>query len=195
MFHPARPGKTGPQNAAGMSDLTGPLHSERLSGTGAGAKAPKGRSGESVMNRTLLIAMSVAIGVLVWSGRAVAHHGDADRYNQEVVTVSGTVVDVQMVNPHARIVFDAEENGKPVRWQAELGGPQQLIKQFGWTPSTIKAGMKLTFIGRRLKSGAPYLNLTERANIVATDTGKEIYRTANFGEKAPEGPKGTVANP
>jgi hypothetical protein len=147
------------------------------------------------MNRTLLIAMSVTIGVLVWSSRAVAHHGDADRYNQEVVTVSGTVVDVQMVNPHARIVFDAEENGKTVRWQAELGGPQQLIKQFGWTPSTIKAGMKLTFIGRRLKSGAPYLNLTERANIVATDTGKEIYRTANFGEKAPEGPKGTVANP
>jgi len=63
------------------------------------------------MNRTLLIAMSVTIGVLVWSSRAVAHHGDADRYNQEVVTVSGTVVDVQMVNPHARIVFDAVENG------------------------------------------------------------------------------------
>jgi hypothetical protein len=55
--------------------------------------------------------------------------------------------------------------------------------------------MKLTFIGRRLKSGAPYLNLTERANIVSVDTGKEIYRTANFGEKAPEGPKGTVGNP
>lgn len=147
------------------------------------------------MNRTLLIAMSVTIGILVGSGRAAAHHGDADRYNQEVVTVSGTVVDVQMVNPHARIVFDAVENGKTVRWQAELGGPQQLIKQFGWTPSTIKAGMKLTFIGRRLKSGAPYLNLTERANIVATDSGKEIYRTQNFGEPAPEGPKGTVANP
>jgi hypothetical protein len=147
------------------------------------------------MNRTLLIAMSVTIGVLFWSSQAGAHHGDADRYNQEVVTVSGTVVDVQMVNPHARIVFDAVEGGKTVRWQAELGGPQQLIKQFGWTPSTIKPGMKLTFIGRRLKSGAPYLNLTERANIVSVDTGKEIYRTANFGEKAPEGPKGTVGNP
>jgi hypothetical protein len=121
-----------------------------------------------------------------------AHHGDVDRYNQEVITVTGTVVDVQMVNPHARIVFDAMENGKAVRWQAELGGPQQLIKQFGWTPSTIKAGMKLTMIGRRLKSGAPYLNLTERANIVNADTGKEIYRTPNFGEPAPTGPKGTL---
>jgi hypothetical protein len=147
------------------------------------------------MNRTLLIAMSVTVGIFVWSSRAGAHHGDADRYNQEVVTVTGTVVDVQMVNPHARIVMDVVEDGKTVRWQAELGGPQQLIKQFGWTPSTVKPGMKLTMIGRRLRSGSPYLNLTERANIVATDSGKEIYRTQNFGEAAPQGPKGTVANP
>lgn len=147
------------------------------------------------MNRTLLIAMSVTVGIFVWSSRAGAHHGDADRYNQEVITVTGTVVDVQMVNPHARIVMDVVEDGKTVRWQAELGGPQQLIKQFGWTPSTVKAGMKLTMIGRRLRSGSPYLNLTERANIVATESGKEIYRTQNFGEAAPQGPKGTVANP
>lgn len=147
------------------------------------------------MNRMLLVVMSVTIGVFVWSSRAGAHHGDADRYNPEVVTVTGTVVDVQMVNPHARIVMDVVENGKTVRWQAELGGPQQLIKQFGWTPSTVKAGMKLTMIGRRLRSGSPYLNLTERANIVATDSGKEIYRTANFGEAAPPGEKGTGGNP
>ena len=139
--------------------------------------------------------MSVTVGIFVWSSRAGAHHGDADRYSQEVITVTGTVVDVQMVNPHARIVMDVVEDGKTVRWQAELGGPQQLIKQFGWTPSTVKAGMKLTMVGRRLRSGSPYLNLTERANIVATDSGKEIYRTQNFGEAAPQGPKGTVANP
>ena len=50
-------------------------------------------------------------------------------------------------------------------------------------------------IGRRLKGGAPYLNLTERANIVMADTGKEIYRTENFGKAAPQGPKGTLINP
>ncbi len=52
--------------------------------------------------------------------------------------------------------------------------------------------MKLTMIGRRLKGQAPYLNLTERANIVVADTGKEIYRTENFGKPAPaKGPKGS----
>ena len=61
-------------------------------------------------------------------------------------------------------------------------------------PPTLKKGMKLTMIGRRLKSGAPYLNLTERANIVVTDTGKEIFRTPNFGEPAPHGAEGHAGN-
>src|SRR5688572_1727560 len=134
--------------------------------------------------RTLLFTTCVLLAVL-WPTAADAHHGDADRYNQEVVTVTGTVTDVQMVNPHARIILDVEEGGKTVVFQAELGGPQQLIKQFGWTPATIKKGMKLTMIGRQLKGKAPYLNLTERANIVVADTGKEIYRTENFGKPAP----------
>ena len=114
-----------------------------------------------------------------------AHHGDAGRYDEEVITVTGTVVALQMVNPHTHIIFVVVENGKTVRWQAELGTPQQLIQQFGWTPQTIKAGMKLTMIGRQLKGKAPFLNLTERANIVVADSGKEIYRTANFGKAAP----------
>ena len=135
----------------------------------------------------------IVVALLGWQGGVAAHHGDADRYNQDVVTVTGTVTDVQMVSPHARIIMEVEEGGKTVVWQAELGGPQQLIKQFGWTPATIKKGMKLTMIGRRLKSGSPYLNLTERANIVVADTKKEIYRTENFGAPAPTGPRGTLA--
>lgn len=145
---------------------------------------------------TALLRAPALLGIaatLALTGAApLAHHGDAGRYEQDVVTITGTVVTLQMVNPHSHIIFDVVEGGKTVRWQAELGSPQQLVKQFGWAPSTIKSGMKLTMIGRRLKGGAPYLNLTERANIVMTDTGKEIYRTENFGKPAPQGPKGTL---
>jgi hypothetical protein len=131
------------------------------------------------------VLIGICFGLLVLAGSAQAHHGDANRYNEQVITVSGTVVEVQMVNPHTHIVFDVTDaSGKTTRWQAELGGPQQLIKQFGWTPQTMKAGTKITVIGRQLKSGAPYLNLTERANVVNNDTGKEIYRTENFGQPA-----------
>lgn len=141
----------------------------------------------------LFVTLSLTALSLAGTARpALAHHGDADRYHPQVVTVTGTVVDLQMVNPHARIILDVEEGGKTVRWQAELGGPQQLTRTFGWTPATVKKGMTITLIGRRLKSGSPYLNLTERANIVVSETGQEIYRTVNFGQAAPEGPKGTL---
>ena len=133
--------------------------------------------------KTILGAVVLAVATLI-PGSAWAHHGDAGRYNDETVTLKGTVVQLVMVNPHALIVFDVNDGGKTTRWTAELGGPQQLIKQFGWSPSTIKPGMEITLIGRVVKSGDPYMNLTERSQITMTDSGKEIYRTANFGQAA-----------
>jgi hypothetical protein len=136
------------------------------------------------MKKSLLCALALAVASLI-PGAAWAHHGDAGRYNEETVTLKGTVVQLVMVNPHALIIFDVADGGKTTRWTAELGGPQQLIKQFGWSPQTVKAGMPITLIGRVVKSGDPYMNLTERSQITATDSGKEIYRTANFGQPAP----------
>ena len=134
------------------------------------------------MKRTLFFAVSVVVACLVSSGLAWAHHGDANRYNEDVIVITGTLVEVQMVNPHSLITFDVPgASGQTVRWQAELGAIQQLVKQFGWTKTTMKAGQKLTITGRQAKNGDPYMNLTERSNIVLTDSGKEIYRTPNYG--------------
>jgi hypothetical protein len=139
------------------------------------------------MMKGLLLSCGVAVGLFGLASQALAHHGDADRYVQDVMELTGTVVELQMTNPHAHIVLDVtDDKGKTVRWQAELGGPQQLTRAFGWTPNTVKKGMKLTLTGRKLKSGSPYMNLTERARIVVTDTGKEIFRTENFGEPPPK---------
>jgi hypothetical protein len=125
--------------------------------------------------------------LVVSPGPLSAHHGDAGRYVEEVIVVKGTVIAVQMLNPHSMIVFEATEaDGKKVRWQAEMGAPQALMRDFGWTKETLKAGDQITLTGRRPKSGAPYLNLTERANIVMTESGKEIFRTANYGQPAPQ---------
>jgi hypothetical protein len=130
------------------------------------------------------VLFGVFLGIVVFAGTLRAHHGDAGRYIEDVITVSGTVVELQMTNPHAHIVFDVTADGKTTRWQAELGGPQQLIRNFGWTPNTVKPGTKITVTGRRLKSGAPYINLTERARVI-TDEGKEIWKTANYGQPTP----------
>jgi hypothetical protein len=109
-----------------------------------------------------------------------AHHGDAGRYDENLVTLNGTVVELQMINPHSIIVLDVpDESGKTVRWQAEMGGPNALARGFGWTRNTLKSGDKITLIGRRVKSGAPYMNLTERAIVYMTDSKKLLFRTGN----------------
>lgn len=136
------------------------------------------------MKKTSLIAVCMAVGSLVVSGAAWAHHGDAGRYIEEVIDLTGTVVETQLVNPHSILVLDVTDaSGKTVRWQAEMGGAQQLIKS-GWT-NDVKPGTKVTLTGRRLKSGAPYMNLTERARVILADSGKVVMQNANYGQPAP----------
>jgi hypothetical protein len=130
------------------------------------------------------VAACVAMVSLALAGAAAAHHGDAGRYIEEVVELTGTVVETQLVNPHSILVVDvADPSGKTVRWQAEMGGAQQLIRS-GWT-TDVKPGTKVTMTGRRLKSGAPYMNLTERARVILADGGKVVHQTANYGQPAP----------
>ncbi|MSO81934.1 MAG: hypothetical protein EXQ53_01360 [Acidobacteria bacterium] len=142
------------------------------------------------MKKNSCFAVCVVVASLALSGSVLAHHGDAGRYIEEVVDVAGVVVETQLINPHSILVFDVTDaNGKTVRWQAELGGAQAFIRN-GWN-NDVKPGTKVTLTGRRLKSGAPYMNMTERARIVLTDNGKEVLRNANFGQSAPTAPGGT----
>src|SRR5687768_12423704 len=98
---------------------------------------------------------------LVIASLLLVHHGDAGRYEDNLILLNGTVVEMQFINPHSIIVFDvAGDGGKSMRWRGELGAPNTLSRQFGWTKSTLKAGDKIKLIGRPLKGGSPYLNLT-----------------------------------
>jgi hypothetical protein len=143
------------------------------------------------MKHTFATICTVA---LIWtSAPVIAHHGDAGRYDETPFIITGTLVEVRLTNPHSIVVFEAADpkaaDGKLLRWQAEMGGGQQLTRQFGWTKESPKIGDKITLNGRRVKSGAPYMNMTEKAQIVLTETGKEIYKTPNFGEPTPPAAK------
>jgi len=128
----------------------------------------------------------VAAGFMLAAFPVLAHHGDAGRFEETVTVLTGTVVELQLINPHSMIVLDVPgEKGQPVRWQAEMGAKVGLVNGFGWTRDTLKAGDKITITGRKAKSGAPYMNLTEKANVVLTATGKEIFRTQNYEPPTP----------
>src|SRR5579871_5763599 len=115
-----------------------------------------------VLAATLLLSVPVA-----------AHHGDAGRYDESPFVITGTIVEIRLTNPHSIMVFDVTDaDGKTVRWQGEMTGGQQIVRQFGWTKDSPKVGDKITLTGRRVKTGAPYMNLAKRANILLADTGK-----------------------
>ena len=77
----------------------------------------------------LIIAATLMLTPIMGS----THHGDAGRYQETITTLSGTVVALQIINPHSRLILDVEdENGQAVRWQAEFSNATGLAR-IGWT--------------------------------------------------------------
>ena len=127
------------------------------------------------------IVLSFVISALVITSiPALAHHGFAGRYDEDnPITVTGTVLELQFTNPHAFIYFEAkdEKTGKTERWLAEMGSAGQLQKGEGWTKNTLKAGDRITITGPRNKNGSPDMNLSHESRIVMADSGKEIHNS------------------
>jgi len=115
------------------------------------------------------------------------HHGDAGRYEDNLTTVTGTLVELQLVNPHSIIILDVKDSsGKTVLWRGELGPPLAL-KSWCWSKENVKSGDKFTMVGRRLKNGQPYMTLSEKARVIDAN-GKEIFRGNEPGQRGEPGP-------
>jgi len=126
---------------------------------------------------------SLGIGLSMAFAAAVAfgHHGDAGRFETEVSTITGSVVALQLINPHAAVLITAPDAaGNNVTWHVEMEAPQRLQREFGWDRNTLKPGTSITVTGRRIKSGAPNINVTERARILLTETCEEIYHSRDL---------------
>jgi hypothetical protein len=111
-----------------------------------------------------------------------AHHGFAGRYDEaNPVTITGTVVELQLINPHSQIIFEVKgPKGDVQRWHAELGGANA-IKREGWGKDTVKPGTKITIIGPAAKNGTFDMNLSHESKIWLTDNGKVLHDSIQTG--------------
>ena len=120
-----------------------------------------------------------AVLVTIGASDALAHHGTAGRYEAELHEISGTVVSLMFINPHALLAVEVEDDeGNPVRWMAEFNNPPLMAEQ-GWHKDIVKPGDKVTIIGLPLRNGAPGIRLSRGANgakVIMTETGEEIFR-------------------
>jgi hypothetical protein len=104
--------------------------------------------------------LSIAtIGMLVTALPILAHHSFSAEYDfAKPITLQGTVVKWELINPHGWITLDAKDaSGKVVRWAVETGNPNALLRA-GWRKDSLKPGDEVTIEGYLAKDGTPTVN-------------------------------------
>jgi hypothetical protein len=97
---------------------------------------------------------------------ASAHHGTSNYTGvTETVTLEGTVTEFAWSNPHVFVLFDVKDNnGTIVHWAGEMNSPG-VLKNAGWSKTTLKAGDQITVTVRPNRFGTP-VGLLSRANML-----------------------------
>jgi hypothetical protein len=102
-----------------------------------------------------IAVLASAILFSLLASPVLAHHGNA-AWSTTEITVKGTLVDFVWRNPHVLLVWTTkDDSGKDVQWTGEVGSPESMMADDGWTKDTFKAGDDLMFVVRPAKSGAP----------------------------------------
>ena len=132
--------------------------------------------------RRTAVAVSLTMFCIL-AETSVAHHGYADRYDEEnPIMLEGVVVELQFINPHSSLIIQVTyEDGRVVRWNGYLGSATSLIRNEGWTRDTLKSGDRVTVVGAGASNGAPDILLARASTITMTDTGEEIKNSLSRG--------------
>ena len=101
-----------------------------------------------------VVALSVLAVVVFW-GKAQAHHSFSMFDKEKMITISGTLKEFEWTNPHCwlHVVTTDPATGKNVEWAFEMGSITQIAAQ-GWKVDSVKPGDKITISGHPLKDGS-----------------------------------------
>ena len=136
------------------------------------------------MRSIAILTGAVAAIAVALSTSASAHHSFAAEFDaKQPVTLKGTVVKMEWINPHSWIHMDVKNaDGTVTRWMVEGGTPNTLVRR-GFTKASLKEGTEITVEGFRAKNGAFRAN---GADLILPD-GKRLFMGSS-GTGAPRDP-------
>jgi hypothetical protein len=112
--------------------------------------------------------------MLVGTNAATAHHAFSAQYDPANTTsLTGIVVKVEWLNPHAYFFIDVEDeaSGVVATWACELTSPVGLMRR-GWTRNSLAIGDVVEVEGALARDGGHALNA---ASVVLTSTGQRLF--------------------
>jgi len=129
--------------------------------------------GDDVSVRGNTHAGVIALAALLLAGgRAQAHHSFAAEFDaQKPVTLRGTVVKWEMINPHGWITLAVPgPAGRTTEWMIETSNPNGLMR-LGWSKRSLKSGDEITVEAYRAKDAS---NTANAATVTLAD-GRKIF--------------------
>jgi hypothetical protein len=123
--------------------------------------------GDEMKAELRMYAVAVSLGACsLMPITAMTHHANSAYDRDQSVTVTGTVVQWQFINPHSGLWLDVtDDSGNVVRWSGEFQGTLDLYRHFSWNKETFKPGDQITLVGSPSRDGSP--NLSTRLVIFA----------------------------
>jgi hypothetical protein len=104
-----------------------------------------------IMTRNAFGLAGIAATLL--AAPAFAHHAFAMFDQSQVLYMSGTVKELEFVNPHAWLHIVANDKGAASTWSFEGGSVPQLIR-LGWSRDAFKVGDDVEVGFRPMKDGS-----------------------------------------
>ena len=126
--------------------------------------------------RSLAASVGVVLLTLGLIGPLHAHHGSAPHFDRnDVVSLTGAVIEVQFVNPHTWVhVENVEVDGSVTEWRCETSGASQL-RRLGWSVDTLVAGDNVRIVGQRARREANVCNIQSMHLADGTELSRGVY--------------------